>query len=125
MNEGSINGGGMKSTVTFDDFMKLELRVGLVTNAQLPSWSHKLIELTVDFGADLGVRTILSGVQQWYTPADFLNKKFPFIVNLAERKMGEGVSQGMMLMADDQTSPETAPVLLAMPENVAVGSEIR
>jgi methionyl-tRNA synthetase len=95
----------MSETIQFTDFLKVELRVGMVTFVKIPEWSEKLLEFRVNFGATLGEKTIFSGVQKWYDAADFLNKKFPFVVNLAERKMGPSVSQGMMLMIDNADKP--------------------
>lgn len=90
--------------------MQVEMRVGRVVSATLPEWSRKLVELKVDFGPEFGERTILSGVREWYQPTDLEQKMFIFVVNLAERKMGDGVSQGMMLMADSAKQPIAIPV---------------
>ena len=111
----------MKDTITYPDFEKLDLRVGEVIAASVPEWSKKLIELKVNFGSKIGEKTILSGVKQWYAAEDFINKKFIFIVNLAERKMGESVSQGMMLMVDAAEKP--MPIELDV--NSQVGDAIR
>ncbi len=121
----------MKPTIEYPDFEKVDLRVGLVTAAEMPEWSNKLIQFTVDFGAEIGTKTILSGVKKWYTPDDFLNKKFPFVVNLAERKMGQAVSQGMMIMAATESKDaegnltEGAPVIFPLPTQIEPGSIIR
>lgn len=111
----------MKSTITYDDFEKLDLRVGQVTSATVPEWSNKLMELTVDFGSEIGEKTIFSGIKEWYQPEDLINKKFAFIINLAERKMGPDFSQGMMLMADE----EERPTLIEVSSEVKVGSVVR
>ncbi len=100
----------MKPTIQYPDFDKLDIRVGKVIDASAPDWSNKLLEFTVDFGEELGEKTILSGVRKWYSPEDFIGSSFLFVVNLAERKMGEGVSQGMMLMADEDDVPTIIPV---------------
>lgn len=100
----------MKPTIHYPDFEKLELRVGVVVAANAPDWSEKLLEFEVDFGTEIGVKTILSGVKAWYQPEEFLGKKFIFVINLAERKMGEGVSQGMMLMTDNGERPYIIPL---------------
>jgi tRNA-binding EMAP/Myf-like protein len=72
-------------------------------------------------GPEVGERTILSGVRSWYSTEDFEGKNFAFLVNLAEKKMGEGVSQGMMLMGDaDQRA-----YLLEMPSELLPGTIIR
>ncbi len=110
----------MKTTIPFDIFAQVDMRVGLVTAASIPEWSQKLIELQVHFGEEIGSKTILTGVKAWYGPADFIDKKFIFVVNLAERKMGEGVSQGMVLMADGEQ-----PWPLMVNDAAQPGAEIR
>lgn len=115
----------MKATVEYADFDKLDLRVGKVVAAEAPSWSRKLIQFTVDFGEEIGTKTILSGIQAWYSPEEFVGKAFPFIVNLAERKMGEGVSQGMMIMADGKVDGEDHPIVFPLPESITPGTVIR
>lgn len=97
----------MKPTITYADFEKLDLRVGLITEAIAPEWSEKLLQFTVDFGPEIGTKTICSGIKAFYQPADFIGKSFVFVVNLAERKMGPSVSQGMMIMADGEAKPIT------------------
>ncbi len=111
----------MKSTIEYPDFEKLELRVGRITAAVAPEWSQKLLEFQVDFGPEIGERTILSGIKAWYEPDFFIGKNFIFVVNLAERKMGESVSQGMMIMADS----EDKPVIVPVPEAVLPGTVVR
>lgn len=109
----------MKPTITFDQFVQMDLRTGKVIEAFNPEWSPKLIQLKVDFGPEIGQRSILTGVRQWYTPEDLLGRTFVFIINLAERKMGEAVSQGMMLMADGEK-----PVPMTFAEEVPIGAPI-
>lgn len=110
-----------KSIIEYGDFEKLDIRVGLITEVIAPDWSRKLLQLTVDFGSEIGERTILSGIKAWYEPEDIQGKKGMFIVNLAERKMGPGASQGMMLMADE----EEKPILVFVPDEVPLGAVIR
>ena len=100
----------MKPTITFPDFDKIDIRVGTITQAIVPDWSNKLLRFEVDFGAEIGQRIIFSGVQKWYTPEDFLNKQFLFLINLEPKKMGSEESQGMMLMADDETPVGVSPI---------------
>lgn len=115
----------MKPNIEYADFEKLDIRVGLITAAEAPDWSQKLLQFTVEFGSEIGVKTILSGIRKWYAPEDFVGKKYPFIINLAERKMGQGVSQGMMLMADSIIDGEEHPTVTALPDQVAPGTVIR
>lgn len=111
----------MKPTITYDDFDKLDLRVGRILAAEAPVWSQKLLQFTVDFGAEIGQKTILSGIKAWYAPESFIGKSFVFVINLAERKMGEGVSQGMMIMADGAEQP----LPFALPEPQVPGTIVR
>lgn len=91
----------MKPIITIDDFAKLDLRVGTVTNCEKKEGSEKLLRLTVDFGEE-GTRNILSGIAPWYQPEELVNKQFIFIVNLEPRKMMGEESQGMILAADGE-----------------------
>lgn len=96
----------MKPAIEFADFEKIDLRVGKILACSAPEWSSKLLELKVDFGPELGEKTIFAGVRKAFKPEDLAGKKCVFVVNLPERKMGEGMSQGMMLVAvnDDAVS---------------------
>lgn len=111
----------MKSTIEYPDFEKLDLRVGKITAATAPEWSAKLLEFTVDLGPEVGTRTILSGVKEWYQPEEFVGHHYVFIVNLAERKMGESVSQGMMIMADGPEKPQP----FSVSEDIVPGTVVR
>jgi tryptophanyl-tRNA synthetase len=89
------------TSVTIDEFSRMEIRVGHVTNATHPEKSEKLIRLEVDFGETVGKRIIFTGVRGYgYTKDDFIDKKFLFIVNLLPRKMMGEESQGMILAVD-------------------------
>src|SRR5438874_148743 len=79
----------MKQIISFDDFSKLDIRVGTVVECVEKEGSDKLLRLTVDFGEE-GMRNILSGIKQWYKPSNLKDKQFVFIINLEPRKiMGE------------------------------------
>lgn len=111
----------MKPTITYDDFDKVDLRIGRVIAASAPEWSPKLLQFTVDFGPEIGQKTILSGIKKWYQPESFVDNYYVFVVNLAERKMGEGVSQGMMIMSDEGEQPQP----FAVSEPVTAGAAVR
>lgn len=111
----------IKDLIQYPDFEKVDLRIGKVIVASSPEWSQKLLEFKVDFGPKVGERTILSGIKAWYQPEEFVGKTFVFVVNLVERKMGEGVSQGMMIMSDEAEKP----VPFAISANVTPGSIVR
>ncbi len=110
------------TTVTIDDFSRMEIRVGHVTEATHPEKSEKLIRLEVDFGEAVGKRIIFTGVRGYgYTKDDFIDKKFLFIVNLIPRKMMGEESQGMILAVD---GTDGKPVFTESP-NLPIGSGIR
>lgn len=111
----------MKNIITFDDFTKLDIRIGEVTAAQNIETSNKLIELTVDLGEEIGVRTILAGMKKWYTPEDFVHKKFMFLVNLEPKKMAGLESQGMFMAADIDGEPK----IIEVPADLPIGTMIR
>ncbi|SRR5258706_9330111 len=111
----------MKDPITYDDFGKLDIRAGKIVEASAPEWSDKLIRYVVDFGEELGRRTLFSGIRKWYKPEDLVGKIVPVVVNMAPKKMGEEESVGMTIMVDQ----ETGPVLIFLPETVVLGSMIR
>jgi methionyl-tRNA synthetase len=110
-----------KETVNHNDFEKLDIRVGRVIDAKSPDWSEKLLEFEVDFGTEIGKRTIFAGIKKYYNPEVFKGRLYAFIVNLAEKKMGQGVSQGMMLMVDESDRPFPIEII----DPVAEGSIVR
>ena len=69
----------MKSQIDFEDFEKLDLRVGEVREVGEVEGSNKLLKLTVDFGPEIGQKTIFSGIKKWYTADSIKNRKFIFI----------------------------------------------
>lgn len=89
----------VKPEIVFDDFTKLDIRIGKVTAAEKMEKSNKLLKLTIDDG--LGQRTILSGIAQHYSAEEMVGKQVAFIANLAPRKMMGIESQGMILSAED------------------------
>lgn len=94
-----------KQIISIDDFARVEIRVGRVVQAENVEKSEKLILLTVDFGTS-GQRAIYTGVRGYgYTPDDFRDKQFFFVVNLEPRKMPGGESQGMILAVDSKELP--------------------
>lgn len=111
----------MKDAIKFEEFLKLDLRVGEVLACEEPEWSQKLVKLTVDLGEEIGQRTIFAGVKGLYSREELVGHKGVFVVNLEPKKMGGEESQGMMLFAD--TSEKPVPVWV-LPE-VAVGTIVR
>lgn len=87
----------LKQDITYDDFDKLDLRVGKVLEAERVPKADKLLKLTVDLGFEK--RTILSGIAEYYQPEELLGKLVTVVANLAPRKIRGIESQGMLLMA--------------------------
>ena len=79
--------------IQYEDFAKLELRIGTVVAAEMVPETTKLIKCTIYFG-ELGMRTIVSGIAQWKKPEELVGKQLPYIVNLAP-KMLRGVFEGL------------------------------
>ena len=87
--------------IQYEDFAKLDIRIGTVVAAELVPETDKLIKCTVDFGEEVGQRTIVSGIAQWKKPEELVGRQFPYIVNLAPRMLRGVESQGMLLAASD------------------------
>jgi methionyl-tRNA synthetase len=88
-----------KPEVTIDDFSRLDIRIGQVTEAERVEKSKKLLKLRVNVGAE--VRTILSGIGEHHSPESLLGKQVTLVANLAPRKIMGIESQGMILTAED------------------------
>jgi methionyl-tRNA synthetase len=89
-----------KDTVEFDDFMKMDIRIGKIVNAEKVEKADKLLKLTVDTGLDQ--RTIVSGIAEHYSPEEIIGKEVTLLMNLPPRKIRGVESQGMILMAEDK-----------------------
>ncbi len=88
-----------KETATFEDFSKMDLRVGTIVEATKMPKADKLLVLKIDTGLD--VRTIVSGIAESFKPEDIIGKKVTVLVNLAPRKLRGVESQGMILMTEN------------------------
>lgn len=101
-----------------EDFKKIDLRVGLVKNAEKVKGSEKLIKLIVDLG-ELGERQIIAGLGKWYTPEYFMGKYIVVVANLKPKKLMGLESQGMILATN--TDP---PVIVTAASEVKPGSKL-
>lgn len=109
-----------KPEIQYDDFAKLDIRIGRVAAAEMVEGADKLIKCTVDFG-ELGERTIVSGIAEWKKPEELVGKKLPYIVNLAPRVLRGVKSQGMLMAASDSEG-----VALLSPErDIAAGTKLK
>jgi methionine--tRNA ligase beta chain len=94
----------IKETIQYDDFAKLDMRVGTVVSAEEVANSDKLVRMMVDIG-EVGEdgtpkhRQILAGIKKWYPAADLVGKQIVVAANLAPRKLAGLESQGMLVAA--------------------------
>ena len=110
-----------KLDIAFDDFAKLDLRVGRITEAEAVPKADKLLKLTVDVG-EAAPRTVVSGIAQHYDPKDLPGRQVVLVCNLEPRMMRGVLSQGMVLMAEDAGGK----LVFVGPEaEIAPGSEVR
>lgn len=105
--------------VNYEEFKKLEIKIGKILSAEKIEGADKLLKLEVDFGTEQ--RQIVSGIAQFYDPASLVGKKCPFILNLESRIIKGVESQGMILAAD----VDEEPVLLHPDKDIPKGSIIR
>jgi methionyl-tRNA synthetase len=98
----------MKDLISFDDFTKMDLRLGKVSAAQKMENTDKLLVLTVNTGID--ERTIVSGIAQHYTVEEIIGKSVVVLLNLAPRKIRGVESHGMLMMAEDKDGKLSALV---------------
>jgi len=89
----------LKSTIVYDDFAKLDLRIGKIISAEKVEKADKLLKLQIDLGFE--TRTIVSGIAEHFKSEEIINKQVVVVANLAPRKMRGIESNGMILMAED------------------------
>lgn len=126
--------------ISITDFEKIEIRIGTVESAEVPSWSHWVMKLTVDFG-EMGKKKIFSGIMKFFKPEDLVGKQFPFVVNLEPKRIGPAdeageynFSEGMMVMATPPamqvggqavSEEDVVPVLFNLSSKVPNGTKVR
>ncbi|HEX9651821.1 MAG TPA: methionine--tRNA ligase [Cyclobacteriaceae bacterium] len=90
---------GLRPEIQYDDFAKLDIRVGTILEAEVVPKSKKLLKIKLDTGLD--TRTVLSGISEQYSPEEIIGRQVCVLANLAPRKMLGLESQGMILMSED------------------------
>lgn len=103
---------------SFEDFKKLDLRIGKILSAEVVEGSDKLLKLEVSFGDES--RQIIAGIAQFYKTESLIGKECPFVYNLESRMIKGLESQGMILAVDD-----AGPILLSPDKSVKEGSIIK
>ncbi|MEG1935151.1 MAG: methionine--tRNA ligase, partial [Rikenellaceae bacterium] len=107
-----------KDEIQFDDFAKMDIRVSKVVAAEKVAKTKKLLKLTIDTGVD--TRTIVSGIAAHYSPEQMIGKNVLVLINLAPRELKGIVSQGMILMVED----ELGNLIAVSPEKEAKAGSI-
>ncbi|EKE00262.1 MAG: hypothetical protein ACD_22C00063G0001 [uncultured bacterium] len=114
-----IKNNPIKPEVEITDLAKLDIRIGTITTAEKVEKSDKLIKLTVDFGDLIGVKQILTAMQEFYAPEDFIGMQTTFVINLKPRKMMGLESQGMIFAIDGKK-----PIFLLPKDKTVNGSSV-
>ncbi|MEI7718470.1 MAG: methionine--tRNA ligase [archaeon] len=112
----------MADMIKYDDFAKLDLRVGTIKNVEPLEGADKLWKLTVDLGTEIGQRTILAGIKKYYSKEQLTDRQIIVIVNLEYRKMKGSESQGMLLAAG--TAASDTCILISPEKKVENGTKI-
>jgi methionyl-tRNA synthetase len=109
-----------KDPVSFDDFSKIDIRTATILEAEKVPRTTKLLKLKIDTGID--VRTIVSGIAEYYEPQAIIGKQISIVANLEPRKIKGIESKGMILMAEDK---DGKLVLVSPSDKVSNGSMIK
>ena len=104
--------------IKFEDWTKLDIRIGKVVEAEKVENADKLLKLIVDFGSEK--KQILTAMAEFFEPKHFLNKQIPVLINLEPRTIRGLESQGMILAAE----VEGKPVLIHPEEDIPNGSKV-
>lgn len=118
--EANYKANPIRKNIEFDDFTKLDIRVGTVLECIKVPKANKLLQFKIDDG--LEQRTIVSGIANFYQPEEFIGKQVCFIANLAPRKLRGIVSEGMILSAEDADGKLT---VIQPEKEVKPGSEVK
>ena len=110
----------VKENIGFDDFTKIDIRTATIIDAEKVARTKKLLKLTLDTGIDQ--RTVVSGIAEYFEPENIIGKQVSVVVNLEPRKIKGIDSQGMILMAEDNTGKL---VFVSPLDKIDNGSEIR
>lgn len=115
-----LGDGGLKPEIVYDDFDKLDLRIGTILTAEKVQKADKLLKLEIDLGFEK--RTIVSGIAQHFAPEALVNKQVIVVANLAPRKMRGIESHGMILTAEETSGK----LILVNPDALAAnGSNVK
>jgi tRNA-binding protein len=107
------------STITFDDFMAIDIRAGTIVDAQpFPEARKPAIKLQIDFGADIGIRKSSAQITDYYSPETLVGRKVMAVVNFPPRQIGPFISEVLVLGFPDATGA----IVLSAPDSSTVKS---
>lgn len=113
-----------KPQITYDDFVKLDLRIATVTHAEVHPNADRLLKVQVDDGSVSG-RQICAGIKAWYDPQDLIGKQVVIVANLKPRKIRGEMSDGMILAASNKVSDtEEEVIVLGIDRPTKPGSSV-
>lgn len=120
LNLGATEATSLKSNISFEDFSKLDIRTGIIESAEKVAKTKRLLKLSVNTGIDH--RTIVSGIAEHYNPEELIGQQVTVLMNLEPRKLKGILSEGMILMAEDNSGKLA---FIAPPHPFQKGSEVR
>jgi methionyl-tRNA synthetase len=106
--------------ITWNDFAKVEFRIGQIVEAVNVEASDKLIRMVVDFGEELGNKIVFSGIRKYYQPEELLNKKTVFVVNMIPKVIMNEKSEAMIFGASDDEKMS----ILILEKDLANGTQV-
>jgi len=109
--------------ITIEDFQKVDIRVGRVIEVEDAETRKPMFKLKVDFG-DFGIKQAIAGIKGYYEKEEILNKKFIFVVNLETKKIGNVLSECMILAAVQEVDGNEKIVLLELGKDIEVGTRV-
>jgi methionyl-tRNA synthetase len=109
-----------KEDVSYDDFSRMDIRIGTILEAVKVPKTKKLMQLTIDTGID--TRTVVSGIAEYFEPDEILGKQICLLANLAPREIKGIRSQGMILLAEDASGKL---IFVTPEEGMKPGAEVK
>lgn len=108
-----------KPEITYDDFVKLDLRIATITHAEVHPNADRLLKVQLDDGTESG-RQVCAGIKAWYDPQDLIGKQVVIVANLKSRTIRGEISQGMILAASSK-SPSTDENIVEQEDIIVLG----
>jgi export-related chaperone CsaA len=107
--------------ISIDDFAKLDIRVGKIIEVEDAETKKPMYKIKVDFGS-LGIKQAIAGIKPYYSKEELLNKKFIFVFNMEPKKIGNILSECMILAASNENKDK---VIILQPEkDIEIGSKV-